>query len=149
VTEIATGVVERFFAHLTARDWGSLRAVLAPGVERIGPFGDHVAGRDRYVDLLAGTVPSEYGNDVLRVTYATNGRSAFARVTEHLHYTDRELHLQETYAFTIDDHGLLSRVEVYWQTPQLDPGGFGSARSEQSYETSREAPDADSGMSTR
>jgi hypothetical protein len=149
MTEIATGVIERFFGDLTARDWVSLRNVLAPDVERIGPFGDHVAGRDRYVDLLTGTVPSDYGNDVLRVTYAPDGRSGFARVTEHLRYTDRELHLQEAYAFDIDKHGLLSRVEIYWQTPELDPGGFGSARSEQSYETSRDAPDADSGMGTR
>jgi hypothetical protein len=133
MTERAGGVIERFFDHLTAREWPSLGELLAPQVERIGPFGDRVVGRDRYLDLLIGTVPSEYGNDVLRVTYAGDGGSGFARVTEHLHYPDQEFHLEEAYTFEIDEQGLLSRVEVYWQTPELDPGGFGSARSEESY----------------
>ena len=133
MTELAGGVIERFFDHLTAREWASLGELLAPHVERIGPFGDRVTGRDRYLDLLTGTVPSEYRNDVLRVTYAADGGSGFARVTEHLHYPDQEFHLEEAYAFDIDENGLLSRVEVYWQTPQLDPGGFGSAGSEESY----------------
>jgi hypothetical protein len=30
----------------------------------------------------------------------------------------------------------VSLVEVFWQTPQLDPGGFGSARSEESFASS-------------
>lgn len=107
--------------------------VLAPGVQRIGPFGDRVGGRDRYVDLLRGLVPSAYGNDVHRITCASDGRTAFARVTEHLRYPDRELHLEEAYAFGLDDGGLISLVEVFLQSPQADPGGFGSAASEESY----------------
>jgi hypothetical protein len=112
-----SGVVERFFELLSARDWASLGGVLAPAVERVGPFGDRVVGRDRYLDLLAGAVPSVYRNDVHRITYAPDGRSGFARVTEHLTYPDRELHLEEAYAFGFDDAGLVSRVEVFWQTP--------------------------------
>jgi hypothetical protein len=131
------GVIERFLAHLSAREWGSLRTLLSPAVERTGPFGDRVRGRDRYLELLQGLVPEEYRNDVHQVAYAEDGRSGFARVTEHLRYPDRDHHLQEVYAFAIDEHGLLSRVEVFWQTPQLDPGGFGSAGSEESYSSTR------------
>jgi ketosteroid isomerase-like protein len=127
------GTIERFFATLSARDWKGLAAVLAPDVERIGPFGDRVSGRERYVDLLRGVVPSAYGNDVHRVTYAPDRRAGFARVTEHLTYPDQELHLEEAYAFGLDDDGLLALVEIFFQTPDADPGGFGSATSAESY----------------
>jgi ketosteroid isomerase-like protein len=116
-----SGTVERFFEHLSARDWASLRAELAPEVERVGPFGDRVAGRDSYLAMLEDAVPTDYRNDVHLVTYAGDGRAAFARVTEHLGYPDRTLDLEEAYAFGLDDQGLLSRIEVFWQTPLDDP----------------------------
>jgi hypothetical protein len=116
--------VERFFAHLTTRDWPSLRTVLANEMERVGPFGDRVAGRDRYIALLDEGVPADYRNDVHLVTYAPDGRSAFARVTEHLGYPDQMLHFQEAYVFGLDGDGLVCRIEVFWQTPQYDPSGW-------------------------
>jgi ketosteroid isomerase-like protein len=136
------GIIERFFECLSARDWESLASVLAPDVERFGPFGDRVVGRRRYLDLLAGTVPLDYRNDVHQVTYAADGRSCFARVTEHLSYPEQDLHLQEAYSFHIDEAGVVSLVEVFWQTPQLDPGGLGSAGSEESF-AARRAPGTD------
>jgi ketosteroid isomerase-like protein len=127
------GVVERFFANLTARDWAGLGALLAEDVERVGPFGDRVVGRARYLDLLRGLVPSDYGNDVHRITYAADGRGAFARVTEHLVYPRGTFHLEETYAFEIGETGSIDRLEVFWQTPDRDPAGFGSATSAESF----------------
>ena len=121
------GVVERFFLHLSARAWAALREVLAEDVERLGPFGDRVAGRTRYLDFLRGQVPEDYGNDVHRITYGGDGTSAFARVTEHLVYAHGTHHLEEVYAFELDERGRIARLEVYWQTPADDPGGFGSA----------------------
>jgi hypothetical protein len=120
------GGVERFFEDLSARDWESLRGDLAPEVERIGPFGDRVAGRERYLAMLEESVPADYRNDVHRVAYAEDGRTAFARVTEHLGYPDRTLHLEEAYAFGLDEVGLVSRIEVFWQTPQYDPAAGSS-----------------------
>ncbi len=131
--QVEPGIIERFFELLSGRDWESLRKVLSPDVERVGPFGDRVLGRDRYLDLLAGTVPPAYRNDVHRVTYAPDGRSGFARVTEHLAYAERELHLEESYSFHLDETGVISLVEVFWQTPGSNPRGFGSAASEDSY----------------
>lgn len=110
-------VVERFFEHLSARDWASLRGDLAPDVERIGPFGDRVNGCERYLAMLEEAVPADYGNYVHLVAYAADGRAAFARVTEHLGYPERALELEEAYAFGLDVAGLVSRVEVFWQTP--------------------------------
>jgi hypothetical protein len=142
MNDLLGGIIERFFDRLTARDWESLGNLFSSHVERIGPFGDRLVGRERYLDFLRGTVPSVYRNDVLRITYAQNGRSGFARVTEHLTYPGLELHLEETYAFDIDEEGLLSRVEIFGQSPESDPDGFGSAKSDESY-ASRGSADPD------
>jgi SnoaL-like domain len=120
-------VVDAFFVYLSARDWGRLRRILSNGMERVGPFGDRIVGRDGYLDFLRGTVPPDYGNDVRRIVVGPEGRTAFARVTEHLKYGQRQLHLEEAYSFDLGDDGLISRVEVYWQTPELDASGFASA----------------------
>lgn len=111
-------IVERFFEHLSARDWAALREVLAPEVVRVGPLSDLITGRDDYVEFLSASVPSDYGNDVHLVTYAADGLTAFARVTEHLGYPNEALHLEEAYLFAVDRDGLVGRVEVFWQTPQ-------------------------------
>ena len=133
----AVDIVERFFSHLTAREWEELCTTLDKEVVRIGPFGDELNGRAVYLDFLRATVPSDYGNDVLRVIGSPDGVFAFAKVTEHLRYgEEEELHLDEAYSFEIGEDGLICRVEVYWQTPQFDPGGFGSATSDESYASS-------------
>ena len=111
-------IVERFFEHLSAQDWAALREVLAREVVRVGPLSDRITGRDAYVKFLAASVPMTYGNDVHLVTYAVDGRSAFARVTEHLGYPNQALHLEEAYVFALDGDGRVGRVEVFWQTPQ-------------------------------
>jgi hypothetical protein len=125
--------VERYFRHLTGRDWKRLGELLDADVERIGPFGDRAVGRELYLSFLEGVVPEEYGNEVLRIIYAPDGRSAFARVREHLKFADKEYHNEETYYFDITDQATISRVEVFWQTPSLDPGGLGSASGKDSY----------------
>ena len=136
-TSSANDVVERFFSYLTAREWNELGTVLDQEVLRIGPFGDQLTGRQVYLDFLKATVPTDYGNDVLRVISTPDGRFASAKVTEHpSRYGEEELHLNEAYSFDIDEDGLICRVEIYWQTPQFDPGGFGSATSDDSYVSS-------------
>jgi ketosteroid isomerase-like protein len=123
----AVEVVASFFTRLSARDWVALAELLAADVERVGPFSDRLTGRERYVAFLAGTVPDDYGNDVHGVVWSPDGRTACARVTEHLAYPDRALHLEETYWFHLDPGGAVTRVEIFWQTPDADPAAFGSA----------------------
>jgi hypothetical protein len=72
----------------------------------------------------------------MRIISTPDGLFAFAKVTEHLRYGEVEFHLEEAYSFDIGKDGLIYRVEIYWQTPQLDPGGFGSATSDDSYTSS-------------
>ena len=139
MTASPTETVASYFSYLTARDWSRLATVLSASVVRIGPYGDQLSGREAYLDFLRGTVPEDYRNDVARIVGAPNGSAAFATVTEHLRYGDRELHLDEAYAFDLDEHGRICRVAIYWQTPQDDPGGFGSAASRDSYASTTDA----------
>jgi len=144
VTPSAIETVARYFSCLTAREWSRLGTVLSEEVVRIGPFGDRLSGREAYLDFLRGTVPTEYGNDVARIIGAPDGSAAFATVTEHLRYGEQEFHLDEAYAFELDNEGLICRVVIYWQTPQDDPGGFGSAASGDSYASTTPAEEPDS-----
>ena len=71
------GIIERFFECLSAHDWASLTAVLAPDVDGSAPRRScrrasslpRPPGRSRSPD---------YRNDVHRVTYGPDGRSTFA-----------------------------------------------------------------------
>ncbi len=140
LTSVATDIVEHFFSHLTAREWNELGTILDQEVLRIGPFGDQLTGRQVYLDFLRAIVPTDYGNDVRRIISTPDGLFAFATVTEHLRYGEEEYHLDEAYSFDFGEDGLICRVEIFWQTPQNDPGGFGSAASDDSYASSSTDP---------
>ena len=132
MTPSTTETVARFFAHLTAREWNRLGTVLSEEVVRIGPFGDRLSGRDLF------GLPPRHRADGLPQRRCPDhrcpdGSAAFATVTEHLRYDDQEFHLDEAYSFDLDEDGRICRVEIYWQTPRDDPGGFGSATSGDSY----------------
>ena len=55
------GVIERLLDRLTAGDWAGYGALLAPDAERIGPWGDRMVGRDRYVEMMAGPLNDGHG----------------------------------------------------------------------------------------
>jgi hypothetical protein len=92
-----------------------------------------LVGRDRLVEMMAASIPSGSRNDVVgatwdvhRILYAPDGRSGFARVTAHP-ARGPLMQFEETLAFVMDEEGLVSLVEVFWQTPQYAPPGLGSA----------------------
>jgi SnoaL-like domain len=121
------GVIERLFDRMTAGDWAGYGALLSPDAERIGPWGDRLVGRDRYVEMMAGPLKDGHGTmwDVHQIVYAPDGKFAFARVTANLGPGlgmpfER---FDQILAFTMDDEGLVCRVEVFWQTPWLAPPG--------------------------
>jgi hypothetical protein len=130
MTDSDDRVVEKTFEYLAARDFDSFGTLLAPDVERIGPFGERMVGRDSYVELMASgdRRPSDDERDrtrwdVHRVVYALDRRSAFARVTAHVRRRDgsRELRLEQTLAYELDANGLISRIEVFWRDPGSRP----------------------------
>jgi hypothetical protein len=136
--ENADGVIERLFDRLRAGDWSGYGVLLSANVERIGPWGDRVVGRDRLVEMMAMIDPSDPGNDhpvptwdVHQIAYAPDGRSGFARVTAHPGVGPLS-QFEETLAFVMDEQGLVCRIEVFWQTPQYSPPDLGSATMDKS-----------------
>ena len=119
------GVIEEFLGRLTVGDWTGFGALLSPDAQRIGPYGDQIVGRDHYVDLVAGPLKDGRGTtwDVHQIAYTPDGQSGFARVTANL---GPGLGLpyerfEQILALTLDEDGLVCRVEVFWQTPWLAP----------------------------
>ena len=123
MTESAVGVIERLFDRLIAGDWTGYGALLSPNVERIGPWGDRMVGRDRLLEMMADLPGTTW--DVHRIVYAPDGQSAFARVTAHPARGGLS-QFEETLAFVMDDEGFVSLIEVFWQTPWVAPSGLGS-----------------------
>jgi hypothetical protein len=124
MNESGHGAVQRMFEHLAAYDWEAFRALLSPNVERIGPFGERLVGRDAYVELMAGdwrdaSDPRPRTTwDLHRVAYSADRRSAFARVTAHVSQDDRDLQIDQTLVYDLDEDGLISRIEVFWRHPR-------------------------------
>jgi len=125
--ESAGGVIERLFECLIANDLAGYSALLSPDVVRVGPWGDRIVGCDRLVEFMAEGSGTTW--DVHRIVYAPDGQSAFARVTA---YPARGglSQFEETLAFVMDDEGLVSLIEVFWQTPWAAPPGLGSTTTE-------------------
>jgi hypothetical protein len=123
--ESGNGPIETMFEHLATSDWESFGALLAPDVERIGPFGERLVGRDAYVELMAGVEQHASDADRLRTTwdvhriaYSDDRRSAFARITAHVPHSDRDMKIEQTLAYELDEHGLICRIEVFWRDPR-------------------------------
>jgi hypothetical protein len=123
--DASTGVIERLFERMTACDWAGFGALLAPDVERIGPWGDRMVGRDHYVETIAGPLRDGRGTtwDVHQIVYAPERESGFARVTANLGpgLGAPFERFDQVLAFTMDEEGLICRLEVFWQTPWLAP----------------------------
>ena len=123
MTESAVGVIERLFDRLIAGDWTGYGALLSPDVERIGPWGDRLVGRVRLLEMMEDVPGTTW--DIHRIAYAPDEQSAFARVTAHPARGGLS-QFEETLAFLIDDEGLVTLIEVFWQTPWVAPPGLGS-----------------------
>ena len=125
--DASTDVIERLFERMTACDWAGFGALLAPDVERIGPWGDLMVGRDRYVEMMAGPLKDGRGTtwDIHQIVYSSDGQTAFARVTANLGpgLGMPDERFDQILEFTMDGEGLVCRVEVFWQTPWLAPPG--------------------------
>jgi hypothetical protein len=124
VVDTGGGVVETMFEHLNAHDWDSFSALLSPDVERIGPFGERVVGRDAYVTLMASAEPSPDDDgertrwDVHCVAYTSDGHRGFARVTARVPQDGGELRIEEALVYGVGNDGLISGIEVFWRDPR-------------------------------
>jgi ketosteroid isomerase-like protein len=107
-------VVERYLAALPAHDWASLRACLAPDVERIGPYNDVYRGRDDYARFLADTIEALPGYELVVDRIVHHDGNALVELSETIDDSDgARLRTAEAVVFDLDHDGLITRVAVY------------------------------------
>jgi ketosteroid isomerase-like protein len=104
------GVVERYLTAVAAADGAALGECITADLERVGPYGDVVTGREAYVAFISELIPrlKGYAMDVARVTYA--GDLAFAEFSE----TVDGLVTPETIVFELRGEQI-ARLTIYIQ----------------------------------
>ena len=126
--EGAQDVVAQFWEGIRTRDWKSSMAVLGDDFTRVGmrhDGPDTVVGRDNYQAFLEHIVPTfdYWFMEATRITWAADGRSAVAECVETIQPTPGEdrLVLNELVEATIDDKGLISKIDLYFKIPDPLP----------------------------
>ena len=107
-------VVSGYLAALRAGDWDALRALLAPEVERHGPYGDDFTDRDAYVTFLVETFAmlGDYELEVHRA-FGTPTRTC-VELAETATVGEQRLRTEEAVVFAVSD-GLISDIRVFLQ----------------------------------
>ncbi len=110
-------VVERYLETLTGHDWDGLAACLADDFSRTGPYGDTYPSKAEYLAFISALMPTlrGYGMDVARVTYAADGRSATAELSETVEVHGESTVTPEALVFDLTRDGLIARVRIYIQ----------------------------------
>src|SRR5205823_5876051 len=112
----ASGIVEKYLTAIVGHDWHGLGECVTDDVERVGPFGDTYRGRGAYVGYISSLMPTlpGYSMDITRVTYADNGRLAFAELTETVEVGGRPHITPETLVFDVFGERI-ARITIYIQ----------------------------------
>lgn len=119
VSQIATGMVERYLTCMAARDWDGLGATIADeGLTRDGPFCDRVEGKERYVAFLRDVISSLKGYQlkVQRVSHAS-GRVSYVELSETFEVDGVPTEYPECILFERGDDGLITHVSVFMKQP--------------------------------
>lgn len=111
----AVTLVRRYLEAVAAHDWVSVDGCLDADVVRTGPFGDTFTPRDRYVEFLAGLMPTleGYAMRVDRVVAA--GGVVTAELTETVTVQGTPVDTPEALVFDVDDRPRITRIAIYIQ----------------------------------
>ena len=121
-------VVAIFWEGIRTRNWEACVEVLGADFKRIGMRHggpDTISGRDNYKAFLEHVVPTftQWYMEAKRITWAADGRSAVAECVETIQPTSAAevLVMHELVEATIDDHGLIGRLDLYFKIPHPLP----------------------------
>lgn len=119
-----TGVVERYLTCLADHDWDGLADTIADeGLTREGPFCDLVEGKAHYVAYLRKVITNLDGHrlEVQRVSHVDT-RLSYVELTESFEIDGAPAEWPECILFEQGDHGLISRVSVFFKQRGANPG---------------------------
>jgi limonene-1,2-epoxide hydrolase len=104
--------VHTYLDALASHAWDDIAAVLAPDVERIGPYNDVVRGRDAYAAFLRTTIEGLSGYELAVVRVLTAAGAVVVELNETVDDGGTRLHTDEAVVFDVAD-GLITGVTVY------------------------------------
>jgi ketosteroid isomerase-like protein len=112
------GTVERYLDAIASHDWDVVDECVADDIVRVGPYGDHYAGRGDYMAFIADLMPKLHGYlmEVHRVTYAGDAR-VYAELSETVELEGKPMRTPEVLVFELDGDDRIARVDVFIQTP--------------------------------
>jgi ketosteroid isomerase-like protein len=123
----AAAVVERYLAALGAQDWPALADCLAPDVERIGPYGDVVHGREPYASFLERTVSALSGYELSVGRLLVAADAVTVELGETVDTAAGRRRTDEAVVFDVDAAGLIRRVAVYLRSATTSSRGTTAA----------------------
>lgn len=109
-----TETVARYLDAVAHQDWDAFSSCLAPGVVRVGPFGDTYSPREPYVSYLRELMPALAGYAMAVHRILAAGDSVVAQLSE----TVDGAVTPEALVFDFDEEGRITRVEIFIQTPR-------------------------------
>lgn len=124
----ATANIATFWRGVDTHDWDAVTSVLAEDFTRVGMRAneeDTCRGRDSYLRFVS-TVTARMHHHELRARrtfLSADARNALNEATETIQPTPEDtpltMHFANVIALTAD--GLLSRLDIYWKTPDRLP----------------------------
>ena len=118
----AGALAERYLLAVAAQDWAGVEACMAPGVVRLGPYGDDYEGCGPYLEFLQRTMPSlpGYRLDIDRVSGVGDDR-VFVELRETVEVDGAPLLTHECLVFDVVEHRI-ARVAIYIRQDTKMPG---------------------------
>ena len=110
-------ITKRYLDAVAGHDWTAAEECLAPGVRRVGPFGDVFEGRDAYLDFLRELMPTlaGYSMTVHRVLDCEGGSTVMVELNEKVEMDGKVIDTPECLVFDLDDDGLIAAITIYIQ----------------------------------
>lgn len=107
--------VDDYLTAMAKHDYDLLATAVSHDVVRTGPYGDSYSGRADYVTFISTLLPTLPGHtlDVARVTYADDGRRAFAEITETVLVDGQPLVTREVLVLDLNQDGLINRIDIF------------------------------------
>jgi hypothetical protein len=109
----AGALAERYLVAVAAQDWAGVEACVAPGVVRLGPYGDVYEDRGPYLAFLQRTMPAlpGYRLDIDTVTEVGQGR-VFVELRETVEVDGAPLLTHECLVFDVVEDRIAT-VAIY------------------------------------
>jgi hypothetical protein len=110
--------VTRYHEAMAAHDWPALRATLADGFTRVGPYEEHAfTDPDAYTAFLADLLPRLQGHEVAITRVTDAGDVVHVELTETVELAGSASTVRVCAAFTLDAAGRIAHVEVFVRRP--------------------------------